>query len=160
MASGSLLMIRKWITYLRSCGRGGFSPDQLLPQCVRRHAVGHRRTMLVFGVLCFCILLVNTVFTITILARQGWSDGIGTLYEERCSKVNSLNTVAHLIINAMGAVLLAGGNFSTQCIAAPNRNEVDAAHQHGRTFDIGTTSANKTLATKPLFLKLCQRMIT
>lgn len=56
--------------------------------------------------------------------------------------------MAHLIINAMGAVLLAGGSFSMQCIAAPNRNEVNAAHQHGRTFDIGTPASQMSSASR------------
>ena len=125
---------------VRSRGRGGFSPDDLLPKRIKKYTVGWKSTMFNFVILISCILMINIAFTASVLARHEWFNGTGTLYSGRCSRVNYLNTVAHLVINAMSAILLAGGNFCMQCVAAPNRDEIDAAHQRGRTFDVGIPS--------------------
>lgn len=135
-----MAQIKGWVESIRSRGRGGFSPDNLLPKCLRRYVVGWRCTMLNYGFLIICILLINFVFTVSVLAREGWSEGLGTLYEGDCPKVNRSNMIAHIFINAMSAILLSGGNFCMQSAIAPNRKELDLAHSRRQTSDVGIPS--------------------
>ena len=129
--------LKRWLRQLRSHGNGGFSPDQLLPKRLRPFVIGWKCAILNFALLTSIILSINLIFTIVFIARRGWSGGLGILFEGDCAKVNMLNTVAHLVINAMSAILLAGGNFCVQCVAAPNRKQIDAAHEKHSSLDVG-----------------------
>ena len=46
----------------------------------------------------------------------------------------------HIGINVMGTLLLGASNYTMQCLSAPTRKEVDAAHANGRYLDIGLPS--------------------
>lgn len=139
--------IKRWLRQLRSHGNGGFSPDQLLPKRLRPFVIGSQCTILNFALLTSIILSINLIFTIVFIARRGWSGGLGILYEGDCAKVNRLNTIAHLVINAMSAILLAGGNFCMQCVAAPNRKQIDAAHEKRGSLDVGIPSLTNIFCT-------------
>ncbi|KAI4197238.1 MAG: hypothetical protein LQ350_006069 [Teloschistes chrysophthalmus] len=46
----------------------------------------------------------------------------------------------HLAINILGTALLSASNYCMQCLSAPNRQEVDRAHQRQVALDIGVPS--------------------
>ena len=86
--------------------------------------------------------LINFIFTIWAATRvKNVVDGVGVLQDHaKCAEIKSLNTGAHVLINALSAVMLAGSNFCMQCLSAPTRKQVDRAHRSGRWLDIGVTS--------------------
>ena len=66
--------------------------------------------------------------------------GISTLFEGSCSTVSSWDTWLHLLINILGTLLLGASNYTMQCLSAPDRTEVNAAHAQGKWLDIGVPS--------------------
>ncbi|OJJ82358.1 uncharacterized protein ASPGLDRAFT_531052 [Aspergillus glaucus CBS 516.65] len=51
-----------------------------------------------------------------------------------------MGTGAHLVINILSTLMLAGSNFTMQCLCAPTRKDLDRAHQSNRWLDIGAPS--------------------
>ncbi|KAB8213217.1 hypothetical protein BDV33DRAFT_210419 [Aspergillus novoparasiticus] len=62
------------------------------------------------------------------------------LYAGNCTKANRDATGLHLLINILSTLLLGASNYVMQCLGAPSRKDVDAAHQRRRWLDIGTFS--------------------
>ena len=62
------------------------------------------------------------------------------LFHGDCRKASQINTYAHLLINVVSTLLLSGSNYCMQCLAAPTRRDVDAAHAKLRWLDIGVPS--------------------
>jgi len=74
--------------------------------------------------------------------------GTGTLYSGSCSKSNTIGKWLHLVINALSTLLLSGSHYTQQCLAAPTRSEVDAAHPRRRWTDIGVPSVRNLFMIK------------
>ncbi|KAJ5769580.1 hypothetical protein N7520_004139 [Penicillium odoratum] len=60
-------------------------------------------------------------------------------YQGDCSTSSHLSTAIHLIISILSTGLLMCSNFTMQCLSAPSREEVDAAHSRGRWLEVGTS---------------------
>lgn len=73
------------------------------------------------------------------------SAGVGTIFTGSCDKVKRLDLWLHVVINILGTILIASSNFNMQCLNAPNRKEVDAAHAKGYWLDIGVLSIRNYL---------------
>ncbi|KAH0437792.1 hypothetical protein CcaCcLH18_03688 [Colletotrichum camelliae] len=69
--------------------------------------------------------------------KQAWK-----FYESDCSRDNTknMNTLLHLLINALSTIVLASSNFFMQVLNAPSRREVDTVHARGKWLDIGIPS--------------------
>ncbi|PUU75535.1 hypothetical protein B9Z19DRAFT_1131133 [Tuber borchii] len=74
---------------------------------------------------------------------------IGTFYSGSCDKSRTIGLWLHLGINALSALLFSGSNYTQQCLAAPTRSEVDAAHVERRWMDIGVPSLRNLFRIKP-----------
>ena len=74
--------------------------------------------------------------------------GVGTLYEGSCHKSRTMGLWLHLGINVLSTALLAGSNYTQQCLSAPTRSEIDAAHSRRRWMDIGIPSVRNLLRIK------------
>jgi hypothetical protein len=68
------------------------------------------------------------------------SSALIEVFHGDCRKASSLNTYAHLAINVISTLLLAGSNYCMQCLAAPTRGDVNAAHAKMKYLDIGVPS--------------------
>lgn len=66
-------------------------------------------------------------------------NGIGTLYMGKCNRVNTWNTVLHVVINILSSILLSASNYATQVLASPTRSECDKAHARRDWLDIGVS---------------------
>lgn len=86
------------------------------------------------------VFLLNLAFTITAALKWQNKAGVGTMYEGSCTLVNNWSTGLHLLINVLSSILLAGSNYTMQCLAAPTRGEVARAHKAGDWMDIGVPS--------------------
>lgn len=87
------------------------------------------------------VLLINICLSLGVLGRLGWErDGQPILHEGQCAKVSKLSTVLHIFINAMSMTLLSASSYCMQCLSAPTRRELDAAHERQSWLDIGVLS--------------------
>lgn len=88
-----------------------------------------------------CALLVFAInLACAIWATINGVGGIAVLADTSCSRVKLANTLIHLAINVLSSVLLAGSNFSMQCLMGPTRAMVDGAHARGSWLEIGVPS--------------------
>jgi hypothetical protein len=57
----------------------------------------------------------------------------------------------------LSTVLLSGSNYCMQCLSAPSREEVNAAHAKGKWLDIGIPSVHnlKSISMKKVGLWWC-----
>ncbi|CAN9081870.1 unnamed protein product [Alternaria alternata] len=61
----------------------------------------------------------------------------------------NVNTVLHLIVNAVSSAVLASSNFFSQVLSSPSRAEVDVSHARGRSLDVGVLSWRNALGLSP-----------
>ena len=98
------------------------------------------------------VLLINVSLTIYAATNPEYKmareNGIGTLYEGSCHKTRMIGLWLHLGINVLSTLLLSGSNYTQQCLAAPTRSEIDAAHARRRWMDIGVPSVRNLLRIK------------
>ena len=98
------------------------------------------------------VLLINVSLTVYAATNPEYKmareSGIGTLYEGNCDKSRTIGLWLHLGINVLSTLLLSGSNYTQQCLAAPTRSEIDAAHVRRRWMDIGVPSVRNLLRIK------------
>jgi len=96
------------------------------------------------------VLLINVGLTIYAATNPEYKveRGIGTLYSGSCDKSRKIGLWLHLMINALSTLLLSGSNYTQQCLAAPTRREIDAAHARRRWMDIGVPSVRNLFRIK------------
>ena len=97
------------------------------------------------------VLFINIGLTIyaTTNPKYKMERGTGTLYEGSCGKSRTIGLWLHLGINALSTLLLSGSNYTQQCLAAPARSEIDAAHSRRLWMDIGVPSIRNLFRIKP-----------
>jgi hypothetical protein len=88
------------------------------------------------------VLMINAVFVCVLARKHGFGSnrGVISLYEGECAWTKRVNTGAHVCINILSTFLLGASNVCMQLLAAPTRDEVDAAHQRRVWLDIGIPS--------------------
>jgi len=96
------------------------------------------------------VLLINVWLTVYAATNPEYKmeSGIGTLYSGSCEKSRMIGLWIHLGINALSTLLLSGSNYTQQCLAAPTRSEIDAAHEGRRWMDIGVPSVRNLFMIK------------
>ena len=96
------------------------------------------------------VLLINIGLTIYAATNPEYKmeRGIGTLYSGSCDKSRAIGLWLHLGINALSTLLLSGSNYTQQCLAAPTRSEIDAAHAKRWWMDIGIPSIRNLFGIK------------
>jgi hypothetical protein len=97
---------------------------------------GWRFGVLHFGIWASVVFFINLIATI--VGTTATKEGVDTLGEQHiakgvllegdCDYIKTINTGLHLLINIFGTILLAGSNYSMQCLSAPTRNEIDSSH--------------------------------
>jgi hypothetical protein len=87
-------------------------------------------------------LMINLGAGIWAAVYWGLGDSIAQIYRGDCARVEKFNTWVHLAINVLSTVLLSGSNYCMQCLSAPSRKEVNAAHAKGKWLDIGIPSVH------------------
>ena len=96
------------------------------------------------------VFLINVGLTIYATTNPEYKieRGIGTLYEGSCDKSRTIGLWLHLGINTLSTLLLSGSNYTQQCLAAPTRSEIDAAHATRQRMDIGVPSVRNLFKIK------------
>ena len=97
------------------------------------------------------VLLINVSLAIYAATNPEYKmeRGIGTLYEGSCDESRTIGLWLHLGINVLSTLLLSGSNYTQQCLAAPTRSEIDAAHVRRQWMDIGVPSVRNLFRIKP-----------
>ncbi|KAL8635766.1 MAG: hypothetical protein Q9228_006781, partial [Teloschistes exilis] len=112
----------------------------------------HAGTITCTVIVCI-VLVVNLVSTIWASAN-GLEGGLGIIHEGSCRKTKNMSLWLHLAINILGTALLSASNYCMQCLSAPNRQEVDRAHQRHIALDIGVPSIRNLRHISPKRLSL------
>ncbi|KAG0635395.1 hypothetical protein HOY80DRAFT_1093543 [Tuber brumale] len=96
------------------------------------------------------VLFINISLTIYAATNPEYrvEGGVGTLYSGSCGKTKAIGMWLHLGINVLSTLLLSGSNYTQQCLAAPTRSEIDAAHARRRWMDIGVPSVRNLFMIK------------
>ncbi|KAG0635407.1 hypothetical protein HOY80DRAFT_1093487 [Tuber brumale] len=96
------------------------------------------------------VLFINVGLTIYAATNPEYKmeGGVGTLYLGSCDKSRTIGMWVHLGINFLSTLLLSGSNYTQQCLAAPTRSEIDAAHARRRWMDIGVPSVRNLFRIK------------
>jgi hypothetical protein len=106
---------------------------------------GWRASALLFTFFCALVFITNLSVVIwAATTKHGPSDLTLNLRTgenaSQCADVQNLNKWGHLVINLLSTVLLSGSNYCMQCLSAPTRRDINAAHLDGRWLDIGVPS--------------------
>lgn len=97
-----------------------------------------------YGVAAGAVLVFTTL--VANFAVLGWadshevdvaSDGSLVVYEGDCVEQSKISFWGHFAINVLSTILLGASSYAMQCLSAPTRAEVDAAHQKHHYLDIG-----------------------
>ncbi|PVH98173.1 hypothetical protein DM02DRAFT_596380 [Periconia macrospinosa] len=91
-----------------------------------------------------CAISASVVFfinlVVTIVCSTYRDKNQRSLYVGDCEKTRQINSGLHILINILSTVLLSSSNYCMQCLSAPTRGDVDAAHGRGKWLDIGVLS--------------------
>ncbi|EXJ85156.1 hypothetical protein A1O3_05831 [Capronia epimyces CBS 606.96] len=101
--------------------------------------------------------LINLVVLVWLSTHRS-SSGLVELFNGSCSKVENMDLWVHLAINALSTLLLGGSNYCMQCLCAPTRKDVDAAHAQGKWLDIGVPSI-RNLRRVPVYKSVMWLML-
>ena len=77
-------------------------------------------------------------------------DDVLVAFRGSCTTSRNISTVVHLLINILSSGLLAASNSCAQCLVAPTRTEIDAAHQQRRTLEVGVQSLKNLRHVAPV----------
>ena len=108
---------------------------------------GWHTGVLASAISALVVLFINIGLTIY-AAKDTGDESVGTLYKGSCDKSKTIGLWIHLGINALSTILLSGSNYTQQCLAAPSRSEIDAAHARRRWMDIGVPSIRNLFRIK------------
>jgi hypothetical protein len=93
------------------------------------------------------VLVVNIIAVIIPFAsRSGYEQGVATLLVGSTSKVESWNSILHVLINILSTLLLSASNYAMQVLSAPTRSYCECAHRSNKTLDIGVFSFGNVMS--------------
>ena len=112
---------------------------------------GWHTGVLACGTSAVVVLFINVGLTIYASTNRRYNvEGrIGTFYSGSCDKSKTIGLWLHLGINGLSTLLLSGSNYTQQCLSAPTRSEIDAAHAKREWMDIGVPSVRNLFKIKP-----------
>ena len=96
------------------------------------------------------VLLINIGLTIYVARNSEYKieRGTGALYSGSGAKTKTIGLWLHLGIKVLSILLLSGSNYTQQCLAAPTRSEIDAAHAKRHWMDIGVPGVRNLFRIK------------
>ena len=109
-------------------------------QSIRSKTSGWRAGVRICALSTLAVLLMNCSMVIWAVCKYKIYGGQQILYEGNCDSASRLNTVLHLLVNALSTIILSSSNYCMQCLSAPTRQELDKAHHNGKWLHIGIQS--------------------
>ena len=102
----------------------------------RRHVL-----LVAASVLSLVVLITNFVLAIVASAKHGYNiTPMVVLFEGKCARINTMDIYFQVGIFILSNLLLGASALCMQVLAAPTRQEVEAAHRRGKWLDIGVSS--------------------
>ena len=92
------------------------------------------------SVLSLVVLITNFVLAIVASAKHGYNTPVVVFFEGKCARINTMDICFQVGIFILSNLLLGASTIWMQLLAAPTRQEVDAAHRCGKWLDIGVPS--------------------
>ncbi|KAJ5113732.1 hypothetical protein N7456_002266 [Penicillium angulare] len=115
--------------------------EKSMPQFKSNRFHGWRFTLFLAFIAGLIVLFFNVGFLLYCFTHRENGQHLNTtLFEGDCNKSHSMDTWFHLAINVLSTALLSASNFGMQCLAAPNRRDIEEAHRNDRWLDIGVPS--------------------
>lgn len=87
----------------------------------------------------FCVLIEITLLVVAVKLNNA-QNGFGTMYHGSCARVKNLSTYLLIPLNALGTITLSSSNYVMQILNAPDRQEIEKAHQSVSFLNIGISS--------------------
>ncbi|KAJ4299332.1 hypothetical protein N0V90_004577 [Kalmusia sp. IMI 367209] len=106
----------------------------------KRYTSGWRFGAINCAISASIVFLINLIVTIWGSVHNKSQGNV--LFEGDCERARKLNTGLHFLINLLSTILLSSSNYCMQCLSAPTRKEIDAAHAKGKWLDIGVQSVH------------------
>ena len=95
-------------------------------------------------------LVCNIIMLIIGLARYNSETSHGHLAVGSCATMPKIDTMLHVGINILSALMLGASNAAMQCVSAPTRADLDSVHAKGGTADIGLSGLRNLKFMTPL----------
>lgn len=125
-------------------GRYISEADPAHPRAKKRHGkLSKRSNMLRLQIrLASVVIVFNVVTLVWAVTRYDFNNRRieGTLYTGNCTRIKSLSSVLHILLNIISSLFLGTGSYCMQILVAPSRAEIDRAHAMGMSLDIGVQS--------------------
>jgi hypothetical protein len=90
---------------------------------------GWRGGVLACAVLVACCVLIEIALLVVAVKLNSPQNGLGTLYRGSCARVKNLSNYLLIPLNVLGTITLSSSNYVMQTLNAPNRQEIEKAHQ-------------------------------
>ncbi|KAF2123171.1 hypothetical protein BDV96DRAFT_626911 [Lophiotrema nucula] len=129
---------RKCITIQRSAP--WLSKIRAASRSLQTASSGWRFGIKACAISTFGVYILNLSLTGWIVLRYEANGGEYLLYEGSCETAAKYNTLIHLLINTFSTILLGASSYCMQCLSAPTREDLDAAHARGQWLDVGILS--------------------
>jgi hypothetical protein len=104
---------------------------------LQRYAGWRMGTRLCCFAVLACLIVEAVILTWMLASTVGGKTGSDLLYEGNCEKVKSMAVWLLLPLNIVATILISTSNYVMQCMAAPDRKEIDYAHSLGTPVTIG-----------------------
>ncbi|KAI8963300.1 hypothetical protein F5Y11DRAFT_365301 [Daldinia sp. FL1419] len=89
---------------------------------------------------CCCGILLLVSLVVMITQRGSALNSTTPIFEGDCQKTHRINSALQVLISITSTLILASSRFSMQILSSPSRLEVDRAHLHLRSLEIGISS--------------------
>jgi hypothetical protein len=107
-----------------------------------------RKTLYVVAVLAGLVLIFNIIWAVVAVTKYPLEHGLRRLYQEKCTTTARIDLVLHIAIDILSTLILSSSNYTTQCLNALTRDDVDRAHKQEKWLSVGLTNI-KNLAWIP-----------
>ena len=108
---------------------------------------GWRGGVLACVVLVACCVLIEIALLVVAIKLE---NGLGTLYHGSCARVKNLSNYLLIPLNVLGTITLSSSNYVMQILNAPNRQEIEKAHQSACFLNVGISSPSNLRHTSRL----------
>jgi hypothetical protein len=111
---------------------------------------GWRGGVLACVVLVACCVLIEIALLVVAVKLNSPQNGLGTLYRGSCARVKNLSNCLPIPLNVLGTITLSSSNYVMQTLNAPNRQEIEKAHQSACFLNVGISSPSNLRHTSRL----------
>ena len=87
-----------------------------------------------------CCVLIEIALLVVAVKLNSPQNGLGTMYHGSCARVKNLSNYLLIPLNILGTITLSSSNYVMQILNAPDRQEIEKAHQSACFLNVGISS--------------------